>query len=264
MKARGSSRRAAPADALDRLLQLAHEEGALGPKGLSPFARALRERAEMVLAERVATAERRAGQATAAHDRLAEFHAREVAERRSELEALRAEREAAVTAHDRAVEHHAREAAGLRSESEALRAEREAAVGAHDRAVAHHAREMAELRSELEALRTEREAAVAAHDRAVEHHVREAAAFEAAVVAHDRAVEHHTREVAGLRSELEALRGEREAAAAAHDRLALHHRAVLEDVARVLEAGLSRLPWRPLALRRQLADLVAALRKEIG
>jgi hypothetical protein len=149
MKRQHPSQKAAPEDVLDQLLRVAHEQGALGPQGLPALSQALRERAEIILAERVATAEQRVQETAAAHDRLAEYHAAEVAGLRGELESLRAERDATVAG---------------------LRAEREAAAAAHDRLAEYHTAEVAGLRSELQSLRSEREAAVAAHIRLLDHH----------------------------------------------------------------------------------------------
>lgn len=72
---------------LERLLALAEQEGALGPGRLEAFARGLRERAALILEERVEALERESrwlrenrDAASAAHDRLLDHHRRLLAQ----------------------------------------------------------------------------------------------------------------------------------------------------------------------------------------
>jgi chromosome segregation ATPase len=156
-------------DPLDRILRAALDEKALGPGTLDRFARALKDRAAVVLAERVRPLEERA----AALEKENEWRAgiisgleAEIAWRRSVVDGL--EKENAWLAETvRGLEEEkawrTRENEGLRNENawrtarirdleeevSAVRAEKVKASAAHDALLAHHA---AVLRGVLEVL----------------------------------------------------------------------------------------------------------------
>jgi phage shock protein A len=103
-------------DALDRLLELARAEGAWSAEGFAAFARGLRERARLVLDERVAWLEEHTRALEAA---LATLE-REVAWRQETMAGLE------------------RELAALKDEAQALKAGWDEATASHEKLLAHH------------------------------------------------------------------------------------------------------------------------------
>lgn len=103
-------------DALDRLLERARAEGAWSGEGFVAFADGLRERARIVLEERVAPLEERIG----ALERSVASLEREAAWRREAMKGLEAE------------------VANLKGEARALRAGWDAATASHATLLAHH------------------------------------------------------------------------------------------------------------------------------
>lgn len=103
-------------DALDRLLELAHAEGAWSAEGLAAFAGGLRERARLVLEERVEPLHERIRgleQSVAALEREVAWRQEAMAGLHSELAALKGEaqalceaRDTATASHDRLLAHH--------------------------------------------------------------------------------------------------------------------------------------------------------------
>lgn len=145
-------------DPLDAILQLAFEEGALTREKLPEFARALRERAERVLEERVAGVEERAANLE-----------REIAWRKEGLQSLEAAigsleaevswRRNAIQALESQIAHLQRENAwrkdneqALRAEAEGLRSLRDEAGVAHDRLLEHHRTLLRDLAAQLQDL----------------------------------------------------------------------------------------------------------------
>lgn len=126
-----------PQDVLDRILAVAHEEKALGPGSLEAFAAGLRERARLVLAERVRPLE----------ERVAAVE-EENAWRRGIMAALEEENgwRAGVMARlekenewtTAALETARGEVGRLKEEIEGLRAEWQTASATHDRLLGHH------------------------------------------------------------------------------------------------------------------------------
>jgi hypothetical protein len=105
-------------DPLEAIVTRAAAEGVLTPERAASFARALRERAEIILAERVrpledkaASLDRevawRAGQ-VAALERETAWRAGQVETLQKAVSDLQAEHHAALSAHDRLLEHHRR------------------------------------------------------------------------------------------------------------------------------------------------------------
>jgi chromosome segregation ATPase len=76
-------------------------------------------------------------------------------------------------------------------------------------------------------------------------------------------VEARRAEVGRLLSEMEGLREEWRTATATHDRLLAHHRSVVARVAESLETAIPWLPWSYKRARARIAELAAALRKEL-
>jgi chromosome segregation ATPase len=131
-------------DLLERILRLADGEGALAAASLGELARGLRERAALILAERVRPLEER----LASLERENAWRADTIEALRSEGERLQREWDAAREAHEAATGETAmlriewnkslEEAARLKEEIEALRREAAAAQTAHDRLLDHH------------------------------------------------------------------------------------------------------------------------------
>lgn len=71
-------------------------------------------------------------------------------------------------------------------------------------------------------------------------------------------------QIGSLKNEIDALRSEGQTASAAHDRLLAHHRAVLGRVVEALREASAALPWGFRRARELLAELAAALGREIG
>jgi phage shock protein A len=103
-------------DALERLLERAHAEGAWKPEGLAAFAEGLRERARLVLDERITPLEERIRALALSVASLE----RENAWRREAMQGLEAE------------------VAGLKGEAQALRAGWDSATASHGALLAHH------------------------------------------------------------------------------------------------------------------------------
>jgi len=103
-------------DPLDRLLELAGAEGAWSAAGFAAFADGLRERARLVLEERVTPLEQRI---RALEDEVAALE-REVAWRQETMAGLEHERE------------------DLKAEARALQAGWDAAAASHEKLLAHH------------------------------------------------------------------------------------------------------------------------------
>jgi hypothetical protein len=133
------------------VLRLARAEGALEGEGLLAFAEGLRERAEVVIAERLAGAEAQVRrledenawrrETIAGHERAIRGLEQEIAWRREtirELEQENAWRRETIAAQE----------ADLRG----LRAQRDAAADAHDRLLAHHRDVIGRVAAELAAV----------------------------------------------------------------------------------------------------------------
>jgi chromosome segregation ATPase len=110
-------------DALDRLLELARAEGAGSAEGLAAFAGGLRERARLVLEERVGPLQ----------DRIGELE-RETAWRRASMAGLEAEK-AGLQADLTALQA---ELAGIKREMHALREAWDTTTASHEKLLAHH------------------------------------------------------------------------------------------------------------------------------
>jgi hypothetical protein len=138
-------------DALIEVLRLAHAEGALEGEGLEALASGLRERADLVIEERVARAE--------AHVRRLEP---EVAWRRETNETLEREnawRRETMAGHEETIRQLERENAWRREANAALervvaslRAEGAASAEAHDRLLSHHRDVLGRVAAELAAV----------------------------------------------------------------------------------------------------------------
>src|SRR5512141_908035 len=115
---------------LIEVLRLAQAEGALEGEGLEAFAKGLRERAELVIEERLGRAEEQVRRLEA-----------EVAWRQQTIRQLEQEN---------AWRRETNEA--LAAELTALRAARDAAVGAHDRLLSHHRDVLGRVAAELAAI----------------------------------------------------------------------------------------------------------------
>ena len=166
-----------PKDTLDRIVELARQEGALTPAKLGRFLGALRDRARLVLEERVEPLAKRAD----AFEK--ESHWRAEIQRGLEEEAL--------------------------------------------------------WRLELQR------------------------GLEQSVAALEKELEWRGEVRRGLEVEIESLRAEWRSAAEAHDRLLAHHRLVLAAVVQNLEDVTPQLPWSYKRARARIAELAAALRKEL-
>lgn len=70
-------------------------------------------------------------------------------------------------------------------------------------------------------------------------------------------------QAASLEREIQAVREEWQKAAAAHDRLLAHHRQLVARFAGALGALPGELPWGFRRVKKRLAELAAALRKEL-
>jgi chromosome segregation ATPase len=178
-------------DSLDRIVELARQEGALDRRKLRRFLGALRDRARLVLEERVEPLAKRAD----AYEKEARWRA----EVQEGLEAAVASLEKESRWHKEAMEGLEARVAGLQAEL-VWRAE------------------------EVEARRAE---------------------------------------VGRLMAEREGLREEWRTASATHDRLLAHHRSVVARVAEALETVIPWLPWSYKRARTRIAELAAALRKEL-
>ena len=89
------------------------------------------------------------------------------------------------------------------------------------------------------------------------------AALEAENAWRTKEIEARRVEVGHLLAEIDGLREEWRTASVAHDRLLAHHRSLVTRVAESLETVTTWLPWSYKRARAQLADMAAALRKEL-
>jgi chromosome segregation ATPase len=137
-------------DLLDAVLDLAAREGALDEEGRRAFARGFRDRARLVLEERLAPVLERA----AALEKETAWRAETVAALEAERAALREDLAKAATAHDRllAQDLERREhVAAVEAERASLEAEWRRATEAHARLLDHHRAVLADVASILEA-----------------------------------------------------------------------------------------------------------------
>jgi chromosome segregation ATPase len=152
----------AETDALDRLLAVAETEGALGPERLADFAAGLRERARLVLEERI---------------RPLEGRVKDLESSATVLEKENAWRRETAAALEAQVSWLRQQEDGLRQQLEALRGELEASR-----------KQGEDLRVALEAERTGAEGLRAAREQAV-------SALQESDAVHDRLLAHHRRVV---------------------------------------------------------------------
>ena len=206
-------------DSLDRIVELARQEGALDRRKLRRFLDALRERARLVLEERVEPLAKRAD----AYEKEARWRA----EVQEGLEAA---------------------VASLEEES---RWRKEAMEGLEARVAGQQAA--------VDSL----EAESRWHKEAMEGLEARVAGLQAELVWRAEEVEARRAEVGRLMAEREGLREEWRTASATHDRLLAHHRSVVARVAEALETVIPWLPWSYKRARTRIAELAAALRKEL-
>jgi hypothetical protein len=138
-------------DLLEALLRTALAEGALDADALPRFAQALRDRAALIVADRLLPLEERA-----------DAFQTETAWRAGVMAGLEEEKKAWLEAHARLAADREAQV----SEVLALQQERQALIEQHQR----HRREVESLAGALSALRTEKDVASEAHDRLLAHH----------------------------------------------------------------------------------------------
>jgi chromosome segregation ATPase len=194
-----------PKDTLDRIVDLARQEGALTPAKLRRFLGALRDRARLVLEERVEPLAKRA----------------EAFEKESHW---RAEIQRGLEESVASLQGELEWRAGIQSGLEGS---------------------VASLQDELRW----RQAAMEG--------------LEAEIAWRAEEVEARRHEVGRLLAQIEGLGEEWRTATATHDRLLAHHRSVVARMAATLETVTTWLPWSYKRARARIADLAAALRKEL-
>lgn len=159
-------------DLLEAILRMALAEGALDASTLPRFAQALRDRAALILAERLQPVEERAD----AFETETAWRAGVMAGLEEEKRAWQEETKAWQDAHARLAadrEAQVAEVLGLQQEREALLEQdrRRAEEGRTARAeIEALRREIEALEGAIAALRTEKEVASAVHDRLLAHH----------------------------------------------------------------------------------------------
>jgi len=226
----------AQADLLKDVLELAGREKALEGDALVAFASALRERARLVLAERIAPLEERI-RALEAHGRAVD---EENAWRREVMEGL--ERSVKALEADNAFRREAVE--GLERSVRALEVDNAFRREELDRAVQSHEAERAWRAAAMEGL---------------QHSV---STLEAENAWRRETTEGLERSVHGLGVELAALAADHGRATAAHDELRAHHRAVVRQVITEVLA-VAALPFvRWGQARKRLASLARLLAPE--
>jgi chromosome segregation ATPase len=210
-------------DSLERIVELARKEGALEGRKLRSFVEALRDRARLILEERVEPLTKRAD----AFERESRWRAEIQQGLEQHIASLAKEADWRVEI-QRGLED---EVCWRRAAMDALEA-RIAALEAERRA------EVGRFLAEIDGLREEWRAASAAHDRLLA-------------------------EITGLQAEMEGVRGQWRSASAAHDRLLVHHRSLVAQVAVSLQTVAGWLPWSYKRARARIVELAAALRKEL-
>jgi chromosome segregation ATPase len=228
-----------PRDVLEEILSAALRENAIAAGSITDFAAGLKDRARLILEERLRPVE----------ERVATLE-KENAWRASAIESLTDENARVVDENGRVKDENARvreEDARLLDERERLKDESRRVQDENARVREEHAR----LLDERERLKDENALVRDEHARLLDERER--------LQDESRRLQDECRR---LKEEMEGVRGEWRTASETHDRLLGHHRSVVRGAAAsLLEIG--ALPiWRRGQARARLADLAAALGRD--